>query len=166
MDVEFRPINLAKNYDFCFAARKDAYYSSFETYAGFDDFVNGYRERIEARQAQTDWFYIHVWQNDKLIGQLEFRSFSTEPDTGYVHLFYLVPEVRGSCASRRLQAYVEAELIRAGCRRAVLSVSRTNVRALRFYQRHGWEYYRANPKHEQTDFYQLQLCPSEPPEAI
>ncbi|EHH1183085.1 GNAT family N-acetyltransferase, partial [Vibrio vulnificus] len=51
----------------------------------------------------------------------------------------------------------ETELTRAGCNRAVLSVSRTNARALRFYKRNGWVYCRPNPKHDETDFYQLQL---------
>ncbi|ASP40890.1 N-acetyltransferase [Bacterioplanes sanyensis] len=157
MSIEFKPVNLAADYDFCYAARKDAYYSSFHTDVGFDDFIQGYRERIQARQAQQGWFYIHVWQHQRIVGQLEFRSFSPEPDTGYVHLIYLMPDVRGTGVSRQLQTYIELELIRAGCRRAVLSVSRTNARALTFYQRHGWVFYRANPKHEETDFYQLWL---------
>ncbi|EIV8497664.1 GNAT family N-acetyltransferase [Vibrio vulnificus] len=157
MNVEFKVINLAQDYDFCVAARKDAYYCSFETFSGFDDFIAGYRERVQERQSGAGWFYIHIWLDGKLVGQLEFRSFSPEPETGYVHLVYLLPEVRGSGLSQQVQVYIESELARAGCNRAVLSVSRTNARALRFYKRNGWVYCRPNPKHDETDFYQLQL---------
>ncbi len=81
MSVEFKAVDLEKYLTFCFAARKDAYYCSFGTYADFDDFIAGYRERILEGQSLDGWFYIHVWLDGKLVGQLEFRSFSSEPDT-------------------------------------------------------------------------------------
>ena len=90
-------------------------------------------------------------------GQLEFRSFSPEPETGYVHLIYLQPNFRGSGLAPKVQDYIVSTLSKAGCVRAVLSVSRTNHRALTFYKRHGWEFVRKNPKHDETDFYQLWL---------
>ncbi|HAS6854123.1 TPA: GNAT family N-acetyltransferase, partial [Vibrio parahaemolyticus] len=64
---------------------------------------------------------------------------------------------RGLGLAPKLQDYIVNVLFRAGCKRAVLSVSRTNTRALTFYKRHNWEFVRKNPKHDETDFYQLCL---------
>ncbi|TON44632.1 GNAT family N-acetyltransferase, partial [Vibrio parahaemolyticus] len=104
-----------------------------------------------------EWFYIHIFVSGQFAGQLEFRSFSPEPETGYVHLIYLKSNFRGLGLAPKLQDYIANVLFRAGCKRAVLSVSRTNTRALTFYKRHGWEFVRKNPKHNETDFYQLWL---------
>ncbi|MNG89524.1 Acetyltransferase (GNAT) family protein [compost metagenome] len=103
------------------------------------------------------WHYLHVWAGEQLVGQLEFRSFSDEPETGYVQLIYLFPEYRGSGLAAGLQAYIRHHLLGAGCKWAILSVSRTNVRALNHYRRFGWQFLRHNPKHAETDFYRLEL---------
>lgn len=92
------------------------------------------------------------------MGQLEFRSFSDEPETGYVQLIYLFPEYRGRGLAAQLQAYIRQQLLGAGCKWAILSVSRTNVRALNHYRRFGWVFLRPNPKHQETDFYRLTLA--------
>ncbi|KIS86208.1 GNAT family N-acetyltransferase, partial [Vibrio parahaemolyticus] len=110
---------------------------SFGYYDGFDDFISGYRERVLDRLATSGWFYIHIFVDGQFAGQLEFRSFSPEPETGYVHLIYLKPNFRGSGLAAKLQDYIVSALSTAGCLRAVLSVSRTNHRALTFYKRHG-----------------------------
>ncbi|MGL6053445.1 MAG: GNAT family N-acetyltransferase, partial [Aeromonas salmonicida] len=109
------------------------------------------------RLGQAQWHYIHVWVGEKLVGQLEFRSFSDEPETGYVQLIYLCPDYRGSGLAAGLQAYIRQQLLGAGCKWAILSVSRTNVRALNHYRRFGWQFFRHNPKHVETDFYRLEL---------
>lgn len=93
----------------------------------------------------------------QLAGQLVFRSFSPEPGTGYVHLIYLKSNFRGSGLAPKVHDYIVSTLSKVGCLRAVLSVSRTNHRALTFYKHHGWEFVRKNLKHDETDFYQLRL---------
>ena len=92
------------------------------------------------------------------MGQLEFRCFSDEPETGYVQLIYLFPEYRGTGLAAELQAYIRQQLLGAGCKWAILSVSRTNLRALNHYRCSGWTFLRSNPKHEETDFYRLELA--------
>ncbi|MCS0342394.1 GNAT family N-acetyltransferase [Vibrio diabolicus] len=156
MEIAFRQINI-DDFELCVAARKDAYFCSFGHYDGFDDFISGYRERVLDRLATSGWFYIHIFVDGQFAGQLEFRSFSPEPETGYVHLIYLQPNFRGSGLAPKVQDYIVSTLSKAGCVRAVLSVSRTNHRALTFYKRHGWEFVRKNLKHDETDFYQLWL---------
>lgn len=157
MEITFRKISIDDDFDLCVEARKDAYFCSFGHYDGFDDFISGYRERVRERLTIQAWFYIHIFVAGQFAGQLEFRSFSSEPDTGYVHLIYLKPNFRGLGLASKLQDYIVKVLSKAGCKRAVLSVSRTNARALAFYKSHGWEFVRKNPKHDETDFYQLWL---------
>ena len=157
MQVEFKEINLERDFELCVEARRDAYFCSFETYDGFAEFITGYRERIQERQAQPEWLYLHVWADDKVVGQLECRSFSDEPDTGYVQLIYLFPEYRGIGIATELQAHIRHRLLSMGCKWVMLSVSRTNLRAINHYRRFGWVFLRPNPKHVETDFYRLGL---------
>lgn len=88
---------------------------------------------------------------------MEFRSFSKTPDTGYVQLIYLIPEYRGLGLGAKLQEFIRAQLIEAGCSKAKLSVSRANKTALSHYKRSGWTYLFPNPKGKNMDFYQLDL---------
>ena len=48
MKISFRQINM-DDFELCVAARKDAYFCSFGHYDGFDDFINGYRQRVVER---------------------------------------------------------------------------------------------------------------------
>ncbi|WP_434664550.1 GNAT family N-acetyltransferase [Aeromonas sp. NJAU223] len=159
MLVEFKEINLERDFELCLEARRDAYFCSFHTHDGFAEFISGYRDKIQQRQTQPGWFYSHIWADEKLVGQLEFRSFSDDAETGYVQLIYLFPDYRGTGLAAQLQAYIRHQLCIAGCRWAMLSVSRTNVRALNHYRRFGWAWLSPNPKHVQTDFYRLSLAP-------
>ncbi|WP_421321943.1 GNAT family N-acetyltransferase [Aeromonas veronii] len=158
MRLEFNTIGLDRDYELCVQARRDAYFCSFHTHDGFADFIDGYRERIRERLGQAQWHYLHVWAGEQRVGQLEFRSFSDEPETGYVQLIYLFPEYRGRGLAAQLQAYIRQQLLREGCKWAMLSVSRTNVRALNHYRRFDWVFLRPNPKHQETDFYRLTLA--------
>lgn len=157
MNLEFKKINLARDYGFCVAARRDAYVCSFHRDDGFDEFLTGYHERMAVRLASKEWHYLHVWQAGEIVGQLEFCTFSSEPDTGYIYLIYLTPQARGQGMADLLLQYIGRTLWQAGCRRVVLSVSRLNPRALRFYRRCGWQYRGPNPKHAETDFYEYWL---------
>lgn len=157
MNLEFKKINLACDYAFCVAVRRDAYVCSFHRHEGFERFLTGYHERMATRLASKEWHYLHVWQAGEIVGQLEFCTFSSEPDTGYIYLIYLTPQVRGQGLAELLLRYIGRTLRQAGCRRVVLSVSRLNLRALRFYRRCGWQYLGPNPKHAETDFYEYWL---------
>lgn len=91
------------------------------------------------------------------MGQLEFCTVSAEPETGYIYLIYLTPQARGQGMADLLLQYIGRTLWQAGSRRVVLSVSRLNPRAMRFYRRSGWQYRGPNPKHAETDFYEYWL---------
>ncbi len=157
MNIEFKTIDIERDFEFCVQARKDAYVCSFHREEGFEAFILGYREKMAARMGLSEWRYIHIWNDDEIIGQLEFRSQTPEPEIGYVHLIYIVPTWRGTGLSDKIQHYIQSSLKHSGCHRAMLSVSRTNPRALRHYLRHGWSYQEPNPKHAETDFYCIDL---------
>jgi len=61
-----------------------------------------------------------------------------EPRIGYVNLFYLIPDMRGSGAGTFLHHYAIAFCQKHGVPKMRLSVSPTNLRAVAFYQKHGW----------------------------
>jgi GNAT superfamily N-acetyltransferase len=79
---------------------------------------------------------MHVWQGSEIVGQLELCTVLAEPDTGYIYLIYLTPQARDQGMADLLLQYIGRTLWQAGSRR----VSRLNPRALRFYQRCGWQY--------------------------
>ncbi|CAM3682977.1 putative acetyltransferase [Vibrio aerogenes CECT 7868] len=152
MKAEFKPVNPDKDFSFCVAARRDAYLCSFGSEKGFETFLSGYQARMCERLTQPEWHYYHVWVDGEIAGQLEFRNVSPQPETGYVNLIYLRPAFRGAGLADELQQFICRTLSQAGCKQMMLSVSRTNQRALSFYKKSGWKYLRPNPKHPLTDF--------------
>jgi len=162
-----RKIDLECDFDVCLGARKEAYLCSFGTLSGVEKILSGYRERMEARRNDSRFYYYHVWEQGRIIGQLEFRScWEADPshspgwqaeDTGYLYLIYIAPEYRGSGVVNELHDFITKTLSRKGCKRIVLSVSTTNERAMRFYKKKGWYYLSPNPKHTTTEFWGLDL---------
>jgi ribosomal protein S18 acetylase RimI-like enzyme len=138
--LAFSPIDLDTHAHICVAFRRDSYICSF----GVDAFLaeagpNGvhYLERLRMRTTKFPDGYVHVWQDDKLVGQMEMQILD-EPRRGYVNLFYLVEEMRGAGVSWELQEYAMEFMRRHQAQVAQLSVSPTNARACAFYRKHGW----------------------------
>ena len=161
MSIEFKAINFKRDFSYCLNFRKDSYHCSFGILEGFEESVgeNGalYFQKIEERSRSIDWKYIHVWSGEKIIGQLEFKSFSQKSNLGYVHLFYLIPEYRGQGLSAFLHEYVKEQLQEMGVQGAVLSVNKSNARAIAFYKKHHWKYLSENPKKAGMHFYRVQF---------
>ncbi|SHO55762.1 GNAT family N-acetyltransferase [Vibrio quintilis] len=151
--AEMKPIDPDRDFACCVAARRDAYLCSFGSDEGFETFLCGYQARMRERLTQPEWYYYHVRVNGEIAGQLEFRNFSPQPETGYVNLIYLTPAFRGTGLAGQLQQFIFETLSQAGCKQVMLSVSRINQRALSFYEKSGWTYLRPNPKHPLTDFF-------------
>jgi GNAT superfamily N-acetyltransferase len=81
---------------------------------------------------------VHVWKEDRIIGQIEMRRWRDDPSIGYVNLFYLVPEFRGQGLGQQLDQYASRFFKRLGCRSARLNASPTNRVAMSFYLKYGW----------------------------
>ena len=153
MKLAFKTIDLEQHFDLCYEFRRDSHICSFGTEAGYEESVVGYQAKIQQRLNDPRWHYLHIWHDDNIIGQLEFKSFSFLENTGYVHLIYVTPEFRGTHVAGEAENVIADTLKKQHCHSAVLSVSRTNERAIRHYRRFAWSYLKPNPKHEVTDFY-------------
>jgi len=139
--LAFIPIDLDVHASVCVAFRRDSFICSF----GVDGFFNevgpdgnDYIARLRLRSAKFPDGYVHVWEGNKIVGQMEMQILE-EPRRGYVHLFYLVEGMRGAGVSGELQDYAMAFMRRHGVQVAQLSVSPTNLRALRVYRKQGWK---------------------------
>jgi ribosomal protein S18 acetylase RimI-like enzyme len=136
----FKPIDLNLHAPVCVAFRRDSFICSF----GVDGFFKEagpdgihYIERLRIRTAKFRDGYVHAWHGDRIVGQMEMQILD-EPRRGYINLFYLIEEMRGTGLSSELQDYAMGFMRRHGVQTAQLSVSPTNTRALAFYHKHGW----------------------------
>ena len=154
MQIDFREIDVSRHFQMCYAFRKDSYYCSFGTTEGYEASIGDYRARIIERMEADERFYYHIWHDDQIIGQLEFKPYSFKPRFGYIHLIYVVPEYRGAGIADQAQAFIESTLSELDCIGAILSVSRENTRALKHYSKWGWNFLKQNPNNPLTDYYE------------
>ena len=159
--VRFEPVDLVRDRDTCVRFRRDSYFCSFGEGEAFDPSsggVAGYLERLRERLATLPEGIVHVWRVDAIVGQIE-AQIPPALGTGYVNLFYLVPEVRGSGIGDQLHAYVVSLFSRRSVPSARLSVSPTNARALRYYAKHGWRDLGPRPDHPTVHLMELVIEP-------
>jgi ribosomal protein S18 acetylase RimI-like enzyme len=158
--LRFETIDLAAHAERCVAFRRDSYRQSFGDAERFDAGAGaaGYLEWLRGRIAAFPRGHVHVWQGSEIIGQLELRSLTEPPPPFvYVNLFYLVPAARGSGAGDALHTYAREFAQSAAVQRALLSVSPSNLRALRYYQKHGWRDIGPSPHDASCQMLQLDL---------
>ena len=136
------PIDLI-DADTCVAFRREMYVAAFGTEQGIEEEMGPqnatYLEQLRQRMAELPEGNVHLWHGDRIVGQLEMRLLENEPHVGYMSLVFVAPEARGHGLGRRLHDYA-AEVCRARGKRLMrLSVSLTNVPAIMFYRRLGWQ---------------------------
>jgi ribosomal protein S18 acetylase RimI-like enzyme len=141
-ELVFKPIDLEKNLDLTIRFREDAFICSFGTGEKFWQ-ENGpkaerYVEWLRTKLEKDPQSAVHVWQGNRIVGQMELSRFKPDPAVGYVNLYYIVPEFRGSGISHLLDEYAVKYLRARGHEIARLSVSPSNPRAVRYYTRMGW----------------------------
>jgi GNAT superfamily N-acetyltransferase len=107
---------------------------------------------LKARIAQDPGFGVHVWQGDRIIGQMEMGAFKPDPSIGYINLYYLIAEFRGTGISKELDEYAIQLLRSKGHKKARLSVSPSNPRAVRYYTRMGWKDVGVRPEAPEVRF--------------
>lgn len=141
MDLTFQPINLDLHSSLCIEFRADSFFESFGTDNPFSDEDNlgavRYIDWLKSRDPNRHGSF-HIWQNGKIIGQLEVGENKGGGETGYVFLYYLVPEWRGKGLSQALDKYAMDFLKTLGFNKVRLSVAPTNLRAVNFYKKNGW----------------------------
>jgi len=120
MDLIFEVINLDQHFDICYEFRRDSFICSFGTEVGYEESVVGYQAKIHERLNNSHWFYLHIWHDEKIIGQLEFKSFSFLERTGYIHLIYITPEFRGLGVADKAESVIVERLKELYCHSAVV----------------------------------------------
>lgn len=152
--LEFKEINVDRDRALCIRFRADSFVVSFgsadrffaEAGPGGQDYLNGLRHK----NLQIPGSCAHGWLDGRIVAQAEIQRDPHVPERGYVLLYYLVPELRGSGAGVALDAHVRQVLWAAGFRTSQLRVSATNGRAIAYYRKCGWRDLGIDPGHAGT----------------
>ncbi len=139
--LEFHPINFELHCDLCIKFRADSFLCSFNTEKPFwekdglggERYISWLKNKISVRFSA-----FHVWKDKKIIGQLELGERRPNDDFGYINLYYLIPQERGLGHSQALDEFSMEYLRTLGYKKAKLTVSPTNLRAKKFYEKNGW----------------------------
>jgi ribosomal protein S18 acetylase RimI-like enzyme len=133
----------------CVRLRRAMYAASFGTEEGLEEEMGAgdsrYLAQLREKLARWREGHVHLWRDDRIVGQLEMRLLDDEPEVGYLSLIHVAPEYRGHGLGKRLHRYAMQASRERGKRLMRLSVSRQNAAALRFYKRLGWVVVGARP---------------------
>lgn len=132
----FKPIDLRVDQEDAIRFREDSYVCSFGD--AFQFSAEHYVLWLEAKLQADPWSAVHAWVGEDKVGQMELGFYKPDPKIGYVNLYYLRPEWRGKGVSSQLDEHAMSYLKDRGHQIAMLSVSPSNVRALRYYRKLGW----------------------------
>jgi ribosomal protein S18 acetylase RimI-like enzyme len=138
--MEFIPVAIEDTLNLCIQFRRDAHKVSFGSYEGFS--VSDTTSWFQRLLSFTDFGFYHVTQDSEIIGQIEYRYALVDEQGekyGYINLLYLLPDFRGNGLGLKLQEYILAQLKTEHCKYAQLRYIPTNIQAIAFYRKHGWE---------------------------
>lgn len=136
--IHFEQIDLKKDRETLIQFRKDSFIVSFGNAEGFDneEYIDWLAEK---KQLFPDGFVLAKERNLP-IGQLELSVREYEgKDIGYVHLYYLIPDKRGTGLGRILHHYTLDFFKKSDIEEYHLRVAPNNEQAIRFYLKNGME---------------------------
>jgi ribosomal protein S18 acetylase RimI-like enzyme len=143
MTLDFHPIDLDAHGDICLRFREDSFICSFGSgdrfWAEADPRGEKYLARLKERMEQLPGSCVHVWKSGEIVGQVEMWLDHDDSFAGYVNLYYMAPEHRGTGIADELDRYAEKFFRKLGVRKARLRVTSSNTRAIRYYRKHGWK---------------------------
>jgi ribosomal protein S18 acetylase RimI-like enzyme len=153
--VQFAPIDLERHFELCVRFLCDTFVESYGSSEKFEKMggASTYFAGLEAALSRFPEGHVHVWQNGVIVGQLEMRL--RPVDDAFVNLFYVAPKQRGHGLGGALHAYVVEVLDQHRVETARLSVAPGNLRALRFYEKHGW--HDLGPRPDRPDVHAMKL---------
>jgi RimJ/RimL family protein N-acetyltransferase len=153
-NLEFKTIDLEQHKTTCIKFREDSFVVSFGDNSLFMEADNQgplrYIEWLRNKIAKDPDSAVHIFEADQIIGQMEMGIVKDSPDTVNIGLYYLVPEKRGQGYSQYLDQYATWFVKKLGLKKARLSVSPTNTRAIKFYERNGWKDIGPRPNHPEV----------------
>lgn len=150
----FVPIDLSSSSELAVKFRADSFTCSFGSDERFFE-ADGkgperYLARLADRMMAMPGSCVHVWLGHTIIGQMEMDRFQPDPRIAYINLYYLAPEYRNRGLGRHLDEYATDYLVGQGFKTGRLSVSPTNMQAVRFYLKHGWRDLGPRPGHPEV----------------
>lgn len=137
--MHLKPVDLQESLELCVAFRRDAHLLSQGVEVEFN--VEECIQWFLKITSDPSCGFEHLWLNDRIIGQIEYRSaIQKERECfGYINLLYLLPEYRGQGYGLQLQHYMFQQFIAQECSHAYLRYFPQNLAAGRFYAKHGWQ---------------------------
>jgi ribosomal protein S18 acetylase RimI-like enzyme len=130
----------------CLAAAFEPYRNDYSPGAWTDTVLNS--ETIQERLASMQIF-VAVSQ-DGIVGTIACGSAS--PDEGHLRGMAVLPKWHGHGVAEALLEAAEAELATRGCQRITLDTTEPLQRAMRFYEKHGYQ-----KSGTVTDFFGMRL---------
>ncbi len=141
MNHRFRPIDLKIDKEVISNFLQETHKISSVLIDNPTEDVKRYCDAIISKQKRDSRFCSLLIENDRIIGLVDAFPLKKNPYEGFVSFFYLVEDKRGCGFGKILEDYAISLLKEYQCREANLEVSENNTRALKFYQKHGWDIY-------------------------
>ncbi|WP_405098228.1 GNAT family N-acetyltransferase [Oceanobacillus sp. FSL H7-0719] len=137
--MQFEKINVNQNREKLIKFRKDSFQVSFENTDDFGD-ESVYLNWLAEKTMLFPEGLVFVKEADKVIGQLELtiREFEGRK-IGYVHLYYLIPDMRGEGRGSMLHQYAKSFFTKNKVNEFHLRVAPENHVAINFYKKIGME---------------------------
>jgi GNAT superfamily N-acetyltransferase len=154
--LAFWTIDLSRDAETAVAFRRDSYVCSFGSDEAFGA-PERYLEWLADRIAKEPAGHVHVWKEGVIIGQMEMHIRPGSPNVGYINLFYLTPDARGSGDGDALHEYAVSFMREHSVERVLLSVSPMNARAIGYYRKHGWRDCGAHPDDRSVSMMELMM---------
>lgn len=154
--LSFKNIDFNQHLDLCVQFREDSYRASFP---GSDDWnklwnPDEYANWIQQHAIRFPDGAVHIWLDDTIVGQLEFSYLG---DSAHINLYYLIPQARGKGWGLVAHEYIGKTLRTHNCKTATLRASPKNLRALKFYEKTGWENLGPDTHYPEVNRFQLLL---------
>lgn len=137
--MHYEPIDVIKHRKFVIPFRRDSFIVSF----GTDDDFGSEGDYLNWLQINSEQFpdgFVLVIEGNNPIGQLELTIREYKGNRiGYVNLYYLIPEKRGTGVGKKLHEYALDFFERNKINEYHLRVSPNNVQAIAFYEKNGMQ---------------------------
>ena len=141
-NISIKTVQLELHKDTCILFREDSFVVSFGDAKKFyeEDGKGGerYIEWLEEKISKDALAVVHIWQDNKIIGQIEMGGLAKDPLCGYINLYYLIPSKRGVGLGKILDQHAMNYFKNKEMERVLLSVSPTNLQAVSYYKKMGW----------------------------
>lgn len=136
--MQFNGIDIERHQDQVVKFRKDSFKVSFGDNSNFNE--EEYLNWLKGKINDFSKGFVLVEEGGEYIGQLELSIREYEDrNIGYVHLYYLIPEIRGKGKGTELHNYGEKFFKNNKVSEYHLRVSPNNIAAIKFYKKIGME---------------------------